>query len=136
MARGTAPAATPRGHGEQSDLCAAIAFLKSKGIETVHLAGYSFGTWVNAMAVTAGLSVEGMTMVAPPVAFMTFEDEIRLPGLSLVVAGGRDEFGPVDLIRPALNRWNPLARLEIVPDADHFFFGFLNEVTASIVGAP
>ena len=122
-----------QGIGEQADVAAAVAFLKSRGVKTVHLSGYSFGTWVNAMAVAGGLTVEAMTMVAPPVAFMDFGKDIRLPQLSLVVAGGRDEFGPPDLIRPAMNRWNPNARLEILPDADHFFFGYLDDVTDRLV---
>ena len=122
-----------QGIGEQTDVAAAVAFLKSRGIEHVHLSGYSFGTWVNAMAVTGGLDIETMTMVAPPVAFMDFGKDIRLPPLFFVVAGGRDEFGPPKLIRPALGLWNPDARLEILPDADHFFFGYLDEVTGRLI---
>lgn len=122
-----------QGIGEQTDVSAAVAFLHSRGIQTIQLSGYSFGTWVNAMAVMGGLVVEAMTMVAPPVAFMNFGKDIRLPQLSLVVAGGRDEFGPPKLIRPAMDHWNPHARLTILPDADHFFFGHLDKVTLSLV---
>ena len=124
-----------QGVGEQTDVVAAMEFLKSRGTQTVHLSGYSFGTWVNARAVMGGLAVDGMTMVAPPVAFMDFGKDIRLPQLSLVVAGGRDEFGPPALIRPALKKWNPHSRLEILPDADHFFFGNLDAVTRKLVDA-
>lgn len=125
-----------QGVGEQTDVAAAVEFLKSKGMASVHLSGYSFGTWVNAMAVTRGLNADAMTMVAPPVAFMDFGKDVRLPQLSLVVAGGRDEFGPPRLIRPAMNHWNPNARLEILSDADHFFFGYLDEVTAKLSRKP
>jgi uncharacterized protein len=122
-----------QGIGEQADVAGAVEFLRSKGIESVHLSGYSFGTWVNAMAVTGGLAVEAMTMVAPPVAFMEFGDNLRLPPLSLVVAGGRDEFGPPDLVRLSMGRWNPNARLEIIHAADHFFFGYLDQVTQKLI---
>jgi alpha/beta superfamily hydrolase len=118
-----------QGIGEQADVAGAVDFLKSKGVKSVHLSGYSFGTWVNAMAVTGGLTVDAMTMVAPPVAFMDFGNDIRLPQLSLVVAGERDEFGPPDLVRRSISHWNPEARLEVIPDADHFFFGYLDDVT-------
>jgi alpha/beta superfamily hydrolase len=118
-----------QGIGEQADVAGAVDFLKSKGVKSVHLSGYSFGTWVNAMAVTGGLTVDAMTMVAPPVAFMDFGNDIRLPQLSLVVAGERDEFGPPDLVRRSMSHWNPEARLEVIPDADHFFFGYLDDVT-------
>ena len=110
------------GIGEQADVVAAVAFLKSKGIEAIHLSGYSFGTWVNAMAVTSGLTIKTMTMVAPPVAFMPFDDAIRLPQLTLVVVGGRDEFGPQTLIRSSLQHWNPDAAFVLIPGTDHFFF--------------
>jgi len=122
-----------QGIGEQTDVAAAVTFLKSRGSQHVHLSGYSFGTWVNAMAVTGGLAIEAMTMVAPPVAFMDFGTDIRLPQLFFVVAGGRDEFGPPKLIRRAIDHWNPDARLEVLPDADHFFFGYLDEVTQKLV---
>jgi uncharacterized protein len=122
-----------QGIGEQTDVAAAVTFLKSRGNQHVHLSGYSFGTWVNAMAVTGGLAIEAMTMVAPPVAFMDFGTDIRLPQLFFVVAGGRDEFGPPKLIRRAIEHWNPDARLEVLPDADHFFFGYLDEVTQKLV---
>jgi uncharacterized protein len=125
-----------QGIGEQTDVTAAVEFLRSKGLRTVHLSGYSFGTWVNAMAVTGGLALDGMTMVAPPVAFMDFGKDVRLPQLSLVIAGGRDEFGPPDLIRPAMQQWNPQARLDVLPDADHFFFGNLDDVAGKLAELP
>lgn len=121
------------GIGEQDDVRAAVSFLRSKGIALPHLSGYSFGAWVNAMTVQDGMAIEGMTMVAPPVAFIAFDEAVRLPMLSVVVAGSRDDFAPPSLIRTAMVRWNPKARLEIINDADHFFFGFLDPVTRILV---
>ena len=132
-ARATAPAAIAQGIGEQTDVAAAVTFLKSRGSQHVHLSGYSFGTWVNAMAVTGGPDRRGHDHGGPAVAFMDFGNGIRLPQLFFVVAGGRDEFGPPKLIRRAIDHWNPDARLEVLPDADHFFFGYLDEVTQKLV---
>jgi hypothetical protein len=117
------------GKGEQEDVKAALSLLRSRGLKSIHLSGYSFGAWVNAMALQNGLAVDGMTMVAPPVAFIDFADGIRLPGLTKVVAGSRDEFAPPDMIRPLLANWNRDAALEIIDDADHFFFAYLDDVT-------
>ena len=117
------------GVGEREDVAAAVAYLKNEGVESIHLSGYSFGAWVNAMAVHNGLAVDGLTMVAPPVAFVAFDPEIRLPNLSQVVAGSRDEFAPPDQIRPQLEKWNRAADMVIVDGADHFFFGYLDEIT-------
>ena len=62
-----------------------------------------------------------------------YHDGLRLPTLSAVMAGSRDEFAPPDLIRPLMGQWNPAARLDIIDGADHFFFGFLDEVTRRLV---
>ena len=121
------------GIGEQVDVAGAVEFMKGEGLKKIHLSGYSFGAWVNAMALHNGLAVQGMTMVAPPVAFIDFEEGIRLPNLSSVVAGGRDEIAPPALIRSLMGQWNPDARIDIIDGADHFFFGFLDEVTRRLV---
>jgi alpha/beta superfamily hydrolase len=122
-----------QGIGERDDVRDAVSFLCDRELEAVHLSGYSFGAWVNAMALQGGLAVQGMTMVAPPVAFIDFEEGIRLPMLSAVVAGSRDEIAPPDLIRPSMGQWNPDARMDIIDDADHFFFGSLDEITRRLV---
>ena len=122
-----------QGIGEQIDVAAAVAFLKSKGLQEIHLSGYSFGTWINAMALQGELAVRRMTMVAPPVAFIDFADGLRLPMLSTVVAGSRDEYAPPARIRPLMAQWNPDARMEIVDSADHFFSGFMEDLTRRLV---
>ena len=121
------------GIGEQDDVKAAVSFLRSEGVALTHLSGYSFGAWVNAMTVQGGMTIEGMTMVAPPVAFIAFDDAVCLPMLSVVVAGSRDDVAPPHQIRTTMKQWNPTARLEIINGADHFFFGFLDQVTRSLV---
>ncbi len=122
-----------QGVGEQADVASALDFMKRKAMLEVHLSGYSFGAWVNAMALQGGPLVQGMTMVAPPVAFIDFEERIRLPMLSAVVAGSRDEIAPPDLIRPLMGQWKPDAPIDIIDGADHFFFGFLDEITRRLV---
>lgn len=116
------------GIGEQTDVAGAVDFLKGEGLKMIHLSGYSFGAWVNAMALQGALSVQALTMVAPPVAFIDFKDGNYLPMLAAVVAGSRDEIAPPDLILPLMDQWNPDARIEIIDGADHFFFGFLDDV--------
>ena len=120
-----------QGIGEQVDVAGAVDFLEAEGFREVHLSGYSFGAWVNAMTLQGDVSVKGLTMVAPPVAFIDFNDGLCLPMLSAVVAGSRDEIAPPELIRPYLEQWNRHVRLDldIIDGADHFFMGFLDEVT-------
>jgi alpha/beta superfamily hydrolase len=122
-----------RGVGERRDVAAAIDWLVRQGPAQIHLSGYSFGAWVNAMAVQERLPVQQMSMVAPPVAFIDFAHDIRLPALTGVVAGSHDEFAPPALIRPLMEQWHPTARLEIIDGADHFFFGYLGQVTRRLM---
>ncbi len=118
---------------EQMDVAGAIDFLKGEGLQEIHLSGYSFGAWVNTMALQGTLPVQGVTMVAPPVAFIGFEDGVRLPALSTVVVGSNDEIAPPDLIRPLMGQWNPDARMDIIEGTDHFFFSCLDEVAWKLV---
>lgn len=78
---------------------------------------------------------ERMAMISPPVAFMDFGKVSALPHLSLAVAGDRDDIGPPDRIRPYLTAWNPQARFEIIPDADHFYSGALDALEAVLIVA-
>ncbi|MDL2268511.1 alpha/beta hydrolase [Desulfosarcina sp. OttesenSCG-928-A07] len=122
------------GIGEQEDVAAAVDFVRQKGISRIHLSGYSFGAWVNAATLSAGsgFGVEALTLVAPPAAVMPFPEDLRLPMLSGIIAGEQDDIAPPDLIRKLAVRWNPEARLEVIPGADHFFAGFLDAVTARV----
>ena len=59
------------GVGEQEDVRAAVAYLADNGMEQIDLAGYSFGAWVNALAINGGLQVARMIMLSPPVAIIS-----------------------------------------------------------------
>ncbi|GAB6907762.1 Alpha/beta hydrolase family protein [Desulfosarcina cetonica] len=122
------------GIGEQDDVMAAVAYLNDLGFAEIHLSGYSFGAWVNAAVLQDPdrLSVSQLTMVAPPVAFMEFKPGTHLPTLSTVVAGSEDEIAPPSLIQPLIGQWNPSARFTVIQGADHFFFGYLDELVIEL----
>jgi alpha/beta superfamily hydrolase len=109
------------GEGEQQDVKAALAYLAGKGKTRLELTGYSFGAWVNALARPAQDPVRQMIMVAPPVNFLDFHPIPSLPKLTLVITGDRDVFAPPTGIVRLLPGWNPAARLEVIPGADHFY---------------
>ena len=111
------------GVGEQEDVLAAIGLLSASGITEIHLAGYSFGAWVNGRICRLPTEVSSLIMVAPPVAFMDYKNSPPQPLLKAVLTGSDDEIAPLDLIRRLLPAWNPTAQLEIIDDADHFFYG-------------
>ena len=118
------------GFGEQNDVAAAVAYLTTKRVSTVTLAGYSFGAWVNACWVSNGGAVPHMVMVSPPVAFIPFKDLQPLDGLDLVVTGSQDNIAPASRIQQCLPDWNPNARFEIIKGADHFYGGCIGQLKA------
>lgn len=117
------------GVGEQKDVLAALSFLADMGMKRIDLAGYSFGAWVNALAVIQGDSiVENMAMVSPPVGFMDFHAISAMKVLRFVITGSRDDIAPEDAVKKMLPTWNPDARFEIVEGADHFYGGYLGQL--------
>ena len=116
------------GIGEQGDVKAALHFLVQRGKKVLDLAGYSFGSWVNALAISAVDTVGRMVMISPPVAFMDFSSVGLTPQIHLVVAGSQDQIAPVTLIDKMLPTWNPRAHLEVIDGADHFYLGYTEKL--------
>jgi alpha/beta superfamily hydrolase len=116
------------GSGEQEDVVSALSILKKLGIKNIDLAGYSFGTWVNACAISKSNFVENMVMVSPPVGFVDFRPVHSIPCLKLVITGSLDDIAPADRIKTMYPSWNPKAHLEVINGADHFYSGCLDEL--------
>lgn len=123
------------GIGEQDDLKAAIEFLSENRINQIELAGYSFGSWVNALAIKDKGPVHRMVMVSPPVAFTDFTSITSIQGLDLVVTGSRDEIAPAAMIQTRISDWNQQANLKIIEGADHFYSGYADQLKAVLVEA-
>ncbi len=111
------------GRGEQEDILAAVNFLRSQGITSIHLVGYSFGAWVLARMKDLPVEITCEIFVSPPVALLPYEENLKLPLLKLVITGEEDEIAPVELVKKRLAGWNPDSRFELVDFADHFYFG-------------
>ena len=116
------------GPGEQSDLQAAVEYLKRQAVSTFTLAGYSFGAWINAQVSQFALPLQQAVMISPPVALIRFDEIGEIPGLRLVIGGEKDEIAPPKMIRRMLARWNPEAHFEVIPGADHFYSGRLSQL--------
>ena len=121
------------GVGEQEDVRAAVAWLKSLGIQHIELAGYSFGAWVNALAANDGLKVDGMIMVSPPVAFIEFKNIAKISSLKLIVTGSRDDIAPVSMVEKSYPTWNAAAEFEVINGADHFYGGYESRLEAVLM---
>jgi alpha/beta superfamily hydrolase len=116
------------GDGETSDVTSAIHFMKGKGINNCHLSGYSFGTWVNAMAIHLCDGVQAMTMVSPPVAFVDFNPIEPSPAITLVITGSYDDIAPSTQIDSWLGAVSTSVKLEIIAGADHFYAGYTHNL--------
>jgi hypothetical protein len=111
------------GEGETEDVRSAAALLTESGSRTVHLAGYSFGSWVNARALDRMPEIRDVVMVSPPVDFMDFSFLGLDARIGLVVTGERDEIAGADRVKKLVPRWNPKAAFRVIPGADHFYHG-------------
>ena len=116
------------GAGEQEDVSSALSILKQMEIKNIDLAGYSFGAWVNALAIGKSNFIGNMVMVSPPVGFVDFSPVNSIPCLKLVVTGSIDDIAPADRIKTMYPGWNPKAQLKIINGADHFYSGCLDEL--------
>jgi alpha/beta superfamily hydrolase len=122
------------GRGEQDDVRAALAEMRRRypGLPLI-VGGFSFGA---SMALLAGCAEQDtgalfalglpMTMI-PDVAFL---QGCRVP--RLFVQGEHDPFGSGEAIRPLAARLPEPRTLVIVPGADHFFTGHLDELQAAV----
>ena len=83
-------------------------------------AGYSFGAVAAVKTAADCAQVRSLVLIAPPLAMMALPElsSTRVP--VHVIAGERDEYAPIDVLERALQTVRN-ARLEMVPDTDHFF---------------
>lgn len=111
------------GIGEQDDVMKAIRYLIGNGCTIIHLAGYSFGSWVISRLTSLPPEVRSLVFISPPVAFVPFAESLTLPLLDLVITGDEDEFAPPAMVGERVQKWNPECRYEILDNTDHFYFG-------------
>jgi alpha/beta superfamily hydrolase len=120
------------GKGEQLDVGAALKFLSGRGKSSIDLAGYSFGAWVNALGAGKLEQARRMVMVSPPVNFVNFDFLKYNPKIQLVIVGNRDDIAGYKAIEMLMPNWNPEATLRIIEGADHFYWGYTEELKSII----
>jgi len=121
---GDSTGAHDEGRGEQDDCRAALALLRNRlpPASVLGLLGYSFGASIAAHVDEGRADLDGLALVAPPLAMDSFDD-LHAGRPLLLAAGSRDPYCPVqDLVKLA-ERVGTEPR--IIEGADHFFFGKL-----------
>ena len=125
------------GRGEQADVRAALAHLRTllPASARLALAGYSFGAAMSAAVAEGGESLAGLALVAPPLGVLPWRPpaSLALDGPLLLIAGDGDQYCPVaDL--SALAGALPKATLTVIDGTDHFFFTGLDRLADAVRG--
>ncbi|MBI3096629.1 MAG: dienelactone hydrolase family protein [Planctomycetes bacterium] len=111
------------GIGEQNDVRGAMAFVRSRGVERLALAGYSFGASVGLVVALRDPSLAGFIALGRPAA--RFVPQLQPEGgalrsPALFMYGSQDVLADAHGMRKRFGD-DPLARFRVIEGADHFF---------------
>jgi alpha/beta superfamily hydrolase len=123
-----------QGVGEAEDTLAILKWARTHGPqEPLWLAGFSFGAFM-ALRAAMQFSVARLVLVAPPVQNYPELGPPPVPQAPVLVLQGDSD----DVVSPAaVKAWSdsiaPPATLRVIPAADHFFHGRLNDLRAALL---
>ena len=130
---GTSDGAYDSGHGEQDDVRAALDFLAAEFPEVpLLLAGFSFGCWVGLRVGCADQRVTQLIGLGTPVNNTDFSFLRSCGKPKLFVHGENDQFGDVHRVEALVDSLPGEKRCVVVPAADHFFAGKLDQLDRAI----
>jgi alpha/beta superfamily hydrolase len=124
------------GDGEVDDVLAALDWLQREYGRPILFAGFSFGSSVGLRACCGDGRVKGMAALGLPVRaggreyHYNFLATCRQP--KLFVSGTADEYGPRAAIEAVVAAAAIPATLVLVPGADHFFAGKLEQMQLAL----
>ncbi|SLM27511.1 conserved hypothetical protein [Desulfamplus magnetovallimortis] len=114
-----------------NDVIAAYDFIKGRGFADIALAGYSFGSWVNAHTETILNGLIHQLLVSPPVSFMDFTKINGFSCDSFVICGDKDEYAKLPDIKNHIEKWQT-EHFEIIKGCDHFYSGMIGQLNSII----
>jgi uncharacterized protein len=133
---GTSAGEHDYGRGEIADVKVALDYLAKRFSVPIIFAGFSFGAAIGLRAAVPHSRVEALIALGIPVNAdgreytYTLLRESEQP--KLLLSGGNDEFAnPTQLAQVFANAAEP-KRLVVIPNADHFFAGHLDEMRAAL----
>jgi uncharacterized protein len=121
------------GNGERGDVQAAIDSLAGEfpGVPFL-LGGFSFGSWVGLRVGCADARVSELVGLGIPVNSSNFEYLESCAKPKLFIHGANDEHGDRKKVEQLVPRMAGQSELVIVPDADHFFVGYLEQLDEAL----
>jgi alpha/beta superfamily hydrolase len=123
------------GRGELDDVRVTLDYLSENYPgQPITLCGFSFGARVGLEVGIADKRVGNLISIGTPVAKYDFSFLTTCRKPILFVHGGRDEFGASDQLKKLISQLGPDVdvQLVVIPDADHFFEGHLDELKQAI----
>jgi uncharacterized protein len=132
---GQSTGAYSEGTGEQADVTAALEFVTAApGIDRdrIGLAGYSFGAGVIAPVAARDARVGRLALVSP---YLSTDAWARLRGYArpkMIISGAADDVIPPEQLRREVAGMAEPLELIVVPEADHFWAGFADEVARQV----
>nr|HEV7955448.1 alpha/beta family hydrolase [Candidatus Acidoferrales bacterium] len=126
-----------RGHGEQDDVRAALNYMAREFPEIpVLIAGFSFGCWVGLRVGSEHSRVTELVGVGPPVGNSNFSYLAKTDKPRIFILGEKDQYGSPEQLEELIETFpeatQRVTQTVIVPGANHFFVGQLNEVDAAL----
>jgi len=123
------------GQGETLDALAIADWAGSRWPGARELvAGFSFGSFV-AFQLANRRPVERLITIAPPVRRFNFA-ELPVPAVPwTVIQGDKDELVELESVRTWVEAARPAPSLVVIPGAEHFFHGKLNDLRAAVLAS-
>jgi len=128
------------GQGELRDAAAALDWMQlyNPNAKGVWVAGISFGAWIGMQLLMRRPEIQGFISAALPANLYDFSFLAPCPSSGLIVNGDRDTLVTVESAEKLVEKLK-LQRgleigLEIMPGADHFFTGCLDQLNDIVEG--
>ena len=130
---GTSAGHYDEGRGETADALAVIAWGRARWPDTsLTLAGFSFGALVS-LSASSTTSPVRLISVAPPVRRAEAATAARPACPWLIVQGDADEIVDFREVQAFAAQLKPPAQLELLPGAEHFFHGRLDQLRTAVL---
>jgi len=121
------------GVGEREDARAALDFLSQQEVvdrSRLGLCGYSFGTIVGLPVADQDDRVKALAGVSPFFSSPELLQNFHRP--KFFICGSRDDFVDLEELRRRVAELPEPKELEIIPGADHFWWGYVEELSTKV----
>jgi alpha/beta superfamily hydrolase len=122
------------GQGELRDAAAALDWMQqhNPNSSSCWVAGFSFGAWIGMQLLMRRPEIHGFISVALPANMYDFSFLAPCPSSGLIVHGEKDNLVPQESVSKLVQKLSQQRGIKIdlrvVPDADHFFSGHLEQL--------